>query len=110
MLFKVLEEDRRKATALQAVIAAGVLNYVVHGVIAGLIGGDAWTGGPDAAGRYFLRSHGHLTAVSHAVFLYSWWHNALTIAAFTVAIGAAIWLRDLTDRAKRARYASIRRG
>jgi hypothetical protein len=105
MLFKVLDDDRRKAAALQAVIAAGVLNYLVHGVIAGLIGGEAWTGGPDGAGRYFLSAHGHLTPVSRAVFLYSWWHNALTVAGFVVAIGAAIWLRDLTDRAKRAALA-----
>jgi hypothetical protein len=68
-------------------------------------GAPDWRACGRGAGRYFLSAHGHLTPVSRAVFLYSWWHNALTVAGFVVAIGAAIWLRDLTDRAKRAALA-----
>jgi hypothetical protein len=41
-----------------------------------------------ADGRFFLKSHGGLTEVSHGVFIYSWLH-ALSVIV-TVALAMAV--------------------
>jgi hypothetical protein len=101
MLPKALDEDRGRAGACVAVGLFGLLSFAVYGVIAGSIGSDAWNGGQDAAGHCFLREHGRVTPVSHAVYLYSWRHTVLAILAVLAAMGAGLWLRDMQDRAKR---------
>ncbi len=45
-------------------------------------------------GRFFLKSHGGLTEVSHAVFIYSWLHALSVIVTVPLAMAVnLIWGR-----------------
>jgi hypothetical protein len=79
--------------ALRAAPYVGLVNFVVFFIVAMAIGGDA-VAGHEAAGRFFLSSHGKLTEVSRAVFEYSkvhtlslWVTHPLAIAAVGVMHG-----------------------
>jgi hypothetical protein len=58
---------------LQSVSFLGIANFVVFFIAAVYLGGDALNG-RIIDGHYFLASHGRLTEVKQAVFVYSEWH------------------------------------
>jgi hypothetical protein len=64
--------------AFQAFAVFAVVNFIAYVVVSQLIGGEAWSG-KEVDGRYFLSSHGQLTEVSQALYIYSLWH---TISVF----------------------------
>jgi hypothetical protein len=86
--------------SLRAIFYACVLNFVVFWIVAVLIGGDALSG-EARNGRYFLSSHGHLTEVSHAVFVYSLCHVLSVFVTHPLGfVCAFLWNRDWKKYAK----------
>src|SRR5688572_10026309 len=73
---------------LKLIFLAGLANFAVFWVAAGLIGGDAINGGVDE-GRYYLANHGRLTEVSEVVFHYSLAHTISVFVTHPLAIAAA---------------------
>jgi hypothetical protein len=57
-----------------AIFFAGWLNFMVFGIAAVSLGGDAMSGKVEG-GHYYLSNHGHLTEVSSGVFTYSRIHT-----------------------------------
>src|SRR5690242_14800961 len=76
---------------LRAVMYAGFANFIAFIAVDILIGGDALAGDEDD-GRYFLSSHGRLTEVSQAVFVYSKWHATSIWITHPLAIAAIVVL------------------
>ena len=66
-------------------------NFLVFWTGAVALGGDA-ANGYSSAGRYFLCAHGGCREVSKALFTYSWWHAAITMASFAMLLVAAVIL------------------
>ena len=56
-------------------------NFVVFVVISLVLGGDALGTAP-IDGHYYVSSHGRLTEVSRAVWIYSWAHSFFTVTTF----------------------------
>jgi hypothetical protein len=102
MLLKVFDADRGKARVCLAVFLFGWFNYAAYVLIGRLIGGYASNGDRDDAGHYILVDHAKVTAVGHAIWLYSRWHFALATAGWVVGMAAGVWLKIMQERAKRA--------
>ncbi len=75
---------------LQFVFMLGIVNFAAFWVGPVYLGGDAISGRV-VNGHYFLSSHGHLTAVSAAVFNYSKWHTRSLFVTHPLAMLCA-WL------------------
>ncbi len=63
-------------------------NLVLFFITTAYLGGDALNG-KSFDGHYFLSNHGHLTEVSHGIFLYSTIHSIVFIALGLLAVPLA---------------------
>lgn len=70
---------------LQLGYFGGMTNFVVFFLGALYLGGDA-VNGRTVDGHYFLANKGHLTEVSHAVFMYSKCHTLSIFITHPLAI------------------------
>lgn len=79
--------------AYRAFTYATMINFLLFGLIALSIGGDAINGKVEE-GRYYLNNHGHYTEVGYIVFIYSKLHALIVITTFPLLIPASItyWL------------------
>ncbi len=94
----------KRQRVLRAIFYACVANFLVFWIVAVFIGGDALSGGV-RNGRYFLSSHGHLTEVSHGVFVYSLCHILSVFITHPLGfICGLIWNRDRKKYAKPIAY------
>ena len=75
---------------LQTTVLLCFANFAAFWLVALFIGGDAISG-KAVAGHYFLSSHGHLTEVSRAVFVYSKWHVRSLFVTHPLAF-LCVWL------------------
>jgi hypothetical protein len=69
-----MELTARGKRILLPVVAVALINFTAFWVIAVAIGGDAVSGKVES-GRHYLSSHGKLTEVSRAVYVYSYTHT-----------------------------------
>lgn len=83
-----------------------VLNFIVFVVVSLFIGGDAWNG-HEQGGHYFLASHGKLTEVSKATFMYSKYHviSLLITWPLLMVLGFYNWLVEKRRSGTRTRPA-----
>jgi len=78
----------------KAVRIALMANFACFAIMTLVLGGDAISG-RRAAGHYFVASHGHYTEVSHATYVYSYVHTALTFSAMFAYVGVSVLRRRL---------------
>jgi hypothetical protein len=64
-----------------------------------MLGGDAYYGHSDG-GHYFLGSHGRMTEVSRAVFLYSYWHVHIMLWTWPFGVLASLTLAVMNHRGR----------
>jgi hypothetical protein len=94
----------RRQGILRAIFYGCVANFLVFWIVAVFIGGDALSG-QSKNGHYFLSSHGHLTEVSHGVYLYSLCHILSVFVTHPVGfVCAYLWNRDRKKYAKPLEY------
>jgi hypothetical protein len=80
--------DRRR-WFLQGVFVVCMLNFAAFLLVAMSIGGDA-VNGRQSAGHYFVASHGKLTEVSRAVWMYSRAHSYSLFVTHPIGILAVV--------------------
>jgi len=73
---------------LLMIFFGGLANLILFIGVASYLGGDALNG-REAAGRFYLGSHGRFIEVSRAVFTYSWWHTVSVFITQPIALLAA---------------------
>lgn len=65
------------------------VNLVLFFILTAYLGGDA-INGKKLEGHYFLSNHGHLTEVSHRVFIYSEVHTVIFLILGILAMPLAV--------------------
>jgi hypothetical protein len=83
----------KRARIGRFLLTLGVTNFVAYCIIAECLGGDA-VNGHAADGHWFLASHGQLTEVTHAAFLYSKVHTYSVWITIPLAM-AGSWVDHL---------------
>ena len=82
----------KKARVGYALVVLGVVNFCAYCIVGMMLGGDAFNGHQES-GHYFLSSHGTLTEVPHAVYLYSLIHTFTVFVTHPLAMLGYWWMR-----------------
>lgn len=87
--------------------AAAATNFVLCGIFAALIGGEALTG-HSVSGHDFLNNHGRFKEVGHATFLFSQVYTFITLGLFLIAALFRAIVRKRRQDEEKARARRVR--